>query len=70
MTLVFDNRKETTQNVRKKIYAFLISRYSVLCFPCLQAILEANARGHKLIIMDARPKINALANQVSSVKNI
>lgn len=43
---------------------------SVLCFPCLQAILEANARGHKLIIMDARPKINALANQVSSVKNV
>lgn len=28
-----------------------------------QAILDTNARGHKLIIMDARPKINALANQ-------
>ncbi|XP_073253195.1 phosphatidylinositol-3,5-bisphosphate 3-phosphatase MTMR2-like isoform X2 [Porites lutea] len=28
-----------------------------------QAILDANARGHKLLIMDARPKINALANQ-------
>lgn len=35
-----------------------------LCCPSLQAILDANARGHKLLIMDARPKINALANQV------
>lgn len=25
--------------------------------------MDANARGHKLLIMDARPKINALANQ-------
>lgn len=33
-------------------------------FFCYQAILDTNARGHKLIIMDARPKINALANQV------
>lgn len=38
------------------------SHYSV--FFCYQAILDTNARGHKLIIMDARPKINALANQV------
>ena len=39
------------------------SHYSVFFF-CYQAILDTNARGHKLIIMDARPKINALANQV------
>ncbi|KAK2563300.1 Myotubularin-related protein 2 [Acropora cervicornis] len=30
----------------------------------IPAILDANARGHKLLIMDARPKINALANQL------
>ena len=30
-------------------------------------MLDANARGHKLIIMDARPKINAVANQVYSL---
>lgn len=28
-----------------------------------QAILEANLQCHKLFIMDARPKINAVANQ-------
>lgn len=34
-------------------------------FSSVKAILDANARGHKLLIMDARPKINALANQVN-----
>ena len=31
----------------------------------MQSILEANPQCHKLIIMDARPRINAEANKVS-----
>jgi len=33
----------------------------------VQTILEANPQGHKLYIMDARPKVNAYANMVSEL---
>ena len=36
----------------------------------VQMIMDANAQSHKLYIMDARPNVNAVANKVTSFKNI
>lgn len=36
----------------------------------IQQIIDANPQGHKLYIMDARPKVNAQANRVGNLDSV